>query len=140
MAMRMDSATSVPTAERADASKAVVRRAVGLLFTAGEPGELSELYTPGFRHGESRMELAGIHGARRICDRYLAGFSEATFEVTSMEATEERVTTHLKLRGRHTGAYEGHEPTGQVREARCLIVHRVEDGRIAEAWAVLRWS
>ncbi len=134
------SATSVLTVKRADANKAVVRRALGLLFTEGEPRELSELYTPGFRDDDPRMELAGIHGARRICDRYLAGFSEATFEVTSVEATEDRVTTHMRLRGRHTGAYDGHPPTGQVVEARCLLVHRMEDGRIAEAWAVLRWS
>ena len=138
--MSVASATSVPTVERAEASKAVVRRALGLLFTEGEPREVSELYTLGFRYHEPRMELAGIHGARRICERYMAGFSEAMFEVTSMEATEDRVTTHLMLRGRHTGAYEGHEPTGQVVEARCLLVHRMEDGRIAEAWAVLRWS
>ena len=91
--------TSVPTAERAEASKAVVRRALRLLFTEGEPRELSELYTSRFRYHEPRMELAGIHGARRICERYLDGFSEAMFEVTSMEATENRVTTHLTLRG-----------------------------------------
>ena len=138
--MSVANATSVPTVERAEASKAVVRRALGLLFTKGEFRELSELYTPGFRDDEPRMELAGIHGARRICERYLAGFSEATFEVTSMEATEDRVTTHMRLRGRHTGAYGGHEPTGQVIETRCLLVHRMEDGRIAEGWAVLRWS
>ena len=138
--MSVASATRVATVEPAEASKAVVRRALALLFTEREPRELSELNMPGFRYHEPRMELAGIHGARRICERYMAGFSEATFEVTSMEATEERVTTHLKLRGRHTGAYEGHEPTGQVIEARCLLVHRMEDGRIAEAWAVLRWS
>ncbi len=132
--------TSVPTAERAEASKAVVRRALRLLFTEGEPRELSELYTSRFRYHEPRMELAGIHGARRICERYLDGFSEAMFEVTSMEATENRVTTHLTLRGRHTGAYEGRQPTGQEIEAQCLLVHRMEDGRIAEAWGVLRWN
>ena len=113
---------------------------MGLLFTAGEPDELSELYTPGFRGHGPRVELAGVHGARRICETYLAGFSEAGFEVMRMEATTDRVTTHLRLHGRHTGTYEGHEPTGQEMEARCLFVHRMEDGRIAEAWAVLRWS
>ncbi len=138
--MSVASATSVPTVERAEASKAVVRRALGLLFTEGEPRELSELYTPRFRYHEPRMELAGIHGARRICEKYLTGFSEAVLEVTRMEATEDRVTTHVRLRGRHTSAYEGHEPTGQEMEARCLLVHRMEDGRIAEAWALLRWS
>ena len=138
--MSVTSATRVATVEPAEASKAVVRRALGLLFTERDPRELAELYAPGFRNDESRMEPAGIHGARRFCERYLAGFSGATFEVTSMEATEDRVTTHMRLRGRHTGAYEGHEPTGQEIEARCLLVHRMEDGRIAEAWAVLRWS
>ena len=133
--------TGLETSERSGgASKATVGRAIELLFGDCDPHEFDELYTSGFRYHEPRPELAGVGGHRHICEDVLAGFSDVELRVISMEATTERVTTHFTLRGRHTGTFEGNEPTGRQIEARGLFVHRIEGGRIAEAWTVLRWG
>ncbi len=132
--------TTIRSTDQRDANLALVSRALGLLMTEATSEQLVEVYTPGFRYHEPRVELAGVPGARRICEKYLAGFSDVEMDVSSMDETGDRVTTHVTLRGRHTGCFDGHRPTGRLMEARGIFVHRVESGRIAEAWAMLRWN
>ena len=126
--------------DRSETNMALVRRALTLALTEAGDADLAALYAPGFRYHEPKLELDGIRGARRICEKYFAGFSDAELDLIGMDASEHRVTTRIRLRGRHTGYFQGHAPTGRSMEAQGVLVHRIEGGRIAEAWAVLSWS
>ncbi len=126
--------------EQQDANIALVSRAMELLLVDADPEEIAELYDPRFRYHEPRHELSGVPGALRICDDYLAGFSDVEAEVDSIEAIGDRVKVQITLRGHHTGSFEGHQPSGRQMVATGLFVHRVSDGRIAETWATLRWT
>ena len=132
--------TLTTSTDQTDANLALVSRALRLLITEATPQQLAELYAPDFRYHGPRRELTGVQGARSISHDYAAGFSDAQFTVDSIEPIGDRVRTQISLRGRHTGRYEGHPPTGRVMEATGVFVHRVENGRIAEVWAVLHWN
>ena len=171
----MTTATNQTTsAEQKDANIALVSRAMELLLVDADPDEIAELYAPGFRYHEPRHELSGVPGALRICDDYLAGFSDVEVQMDSIEAVGDRVKAQMTLRrpgrpphlrrlprgllrcrganglyrgggrpgerGRHTGSFEGHQPSGREMVASGFFVHRISDGRIAETWATLRWS
>ena len=137
----MTTATNQTTsAEQKDANIALVSRAMELLLVDADPDEIAELYAPGFRYHEPRHELSGVPGALRICDGYLAGFSDVEVQMDSIEAVGDRVKAQMTLRGRHTGSFEGHQPSGREMVASGFFVHRISDGRIAETWATLRWS
>ncbi len=126
--------------DRSEANMALVRRALTLALTEAGDADLTALYAPEFRYLQPQLKLDGVRGARRICENYFAGISDAEFDVIGMDASGDRVTTRIRLRGRHAGYFEGHAPTGRSMEAQGLLVHRIEGGRIAEAWGVLRWS
>ena len=126
--------------DRSETNMALVRRALALALTEADDADLAALYAPGFRYHQPKLELDGVRGARRICENYPAGFSDAELDVIGMDASEDRVTTRIRFRGRHTGHSQGHPPTGRSMEAQGLFVHRIEGGRIAEAWGVLRWN
>ncbi len=131
--------TLTTSTEQKDANIALVSRAMELLLVDPDPEEIAELYDPGFRYHEPRHELSGVPGALRICDDYLAGFSDVEAEVDSIEAMGSRVKVQITLRGRHTGSFNGHQPSGREMLATGLFVHSISGGRIAETWATLRW-
>ena len=140
MTMTVATDTLTTSSDEKDANLELVSRALRLLIMDTTQEQLAALYAPGFRYHEPRRELFGVQGARNISRDYAAGFSEATFAIDSIEPIGDRVRTQISLRGRHTGHYEGHPPTGRVMEATGVFVHRIEHGRIAEVWAALHWS
>lgn len=63
-----------------------------------------------------------------------AAFSERHFTVDEMIAEGDVVATRTTLRGIHTGAFQGHPPTGKPMAATGLTLERIQDGRIVERW------
>lgn len=84
--------------------------------------------TPGSPEPQIReMHLQGIA-------RFNAAFSERHFTVDEMIAEGDTVATRTTLRGIHTGAFQGHPPTGKPMAATGLTLERIRDGRIVERW------
>jgi predicted ester cyclase len=112
---------------------AIARRALELVASERTPevlAEVRELYAPGFRaYGPARARA--FHEAD--------AFEDVQLRIERMEASGSRVISRITLRGRHTGVFEGQEPSGRTMEARGVVVHRIEANRIVEAWAVLNW-
>ena len=112
---------------------AIARRALKLVAQVRTPAVLAgmrELYAEGFRaYGPARARA--FHEAD--------AFDDVDLRIERMEASGPRVISRIVFRGRHTGVFEGQEPSGRMMEARGVVVHRIEAGRIVEAWAVLNW-
>lgn len=67
---------------------------------------------------------------------WLAAFPDLRWEIDSVVAQGERVVTWAMAHGTHQGAWLGIAPTGRRVAIRCVVLHRVADGRIVEDWVV----
>jgi steroid delta-isomerase-like uncharacterized protein len=84
--------------------------------------------TPGSPEPQNREQhLQGIY-------MFNAAFSERHFTIDEMIAEGDTVATRTTLRGIHTGAFQGHPPTGKPMSATGLTLERIQDGRIVERW------
>jgi steroid delta-isomerase-like uncharacterized protein len=84
--------------------------------------------TPGSSEPQNReRHLQGI-------SMFNAAFSDRHFTVDEMIAEGDVVATRTTLRGLHTGAFQGHPPTGKPMAATGLTLERIQDGRIVERW------
>jgi predicted ester cyclase len=84
--------------------------------------------TPGSPGPQNReRHLQGI-------SMFNAAFSDRHFTVDEMIAEGDTVATRITMRGLHTGAFQGHPPTGRPMAATGLTLERIQDGRIVERW------
>lgn len=84
--------------------------------------------TPGSPEPQNReRHLQGI-------SMFNAAFSDRHFTVDEMIAEGDTIATRTTLRGIHTGAFQGHLPTGRPMAATGLTLERIQDGRIVERW------
>src|SRR5690242_5508337 len=62
-------------------------------------------------------------------------FSDLRFTIQDMVVEGSRVAVRWTWRGTHQGAFAGIAPTGRLASNEGIAIYRVEDGKIAEAWA-----
>jgi len=67
---------------------------------------------------------------------WLAAFPDLTWEIEAVVTQGERVVTWAVAHGTHQGHWLGVAPTGRRIAIRCVVLHRVADGRIVEDWVV----
>ena len=68
---------------------------------------------------------------------WLAGFPDLHFTVEQMLAEGDRVVTHSRMRGTHTGAWHGLAPTGREVSLPMIVIQRISGGKIAEDWVLV---
>ena len=78
--------------------------------------------------------LMGPQGVKgRIID-YRIAFPDLKIEVEDVIAENTRVVTRWTLRGTHLGKFADSQPSGQRIEVSGITIHRINRGRIVEAW------
>ncbi|UJF34045.1 ester cyclase [Paenibacillus hexagrammi] len=82
-------------------------------------------YTPGTKDG--------LIGMSRVL---LAAFPDQQSSIQSIVGDGDRVVARLVLRGTHQGTFRGVEPTGLSVEVNLYREYRLEQGLIAEHWAL----
>lgn len=60
--------------------------------------------------------------------------------VEQQVAEGDLVVTRFTSSGRHTGVFQGVEPTGEVWTPEGIVIRRIEDGKIADDWEVVHIS
>lgn len=68
---------------------------------------------------------------------WLAGFPDLHFTVEQIIAEGDRVVTHSRMRGTHTGAWHGLAPTGRAVSLPMIVIQRIGGGKIAEDWVLV---
>ncbi|HYG09545.1 MAG TPA: ester cyclase [Pyrinomonadaceae bacterium] len=68
---------------------------------------------------------------------WLEGFPDMRFTVEQMIAEGDRVVTHCRMRGTHTGAWSGLAPTGREVSLPMIVIQRIAGGKIAEDWVLV---
>jgi steroid delta-isomerase-like uncharacterized protein len=130
--------TTVPGREDVDleANKALVRSFVEAWNTRDFDrfdalmGESAVLHVAG---GQIPCDPAGT---RAIADEWTSAFPDWRFELPRLVAEGTLVVAHMPYSGTHHGRIAGVDPTGRSCTVDEMVIFRIADGRIAEAWEV----
>ncbi|MFH0241602.1 ester cyclase [Streptomyces sp. HK10] len=93
------------------------------------------LCTDGYTHHDPALTSydLGLARAKEENARAFEAF-EPMVAVEDLVAEGDRVCARLSYTGRHSGAYQGLEPTGREVSTTGHATFRLEDGKIAESW------
>jgi steroid delta-isomerase-like uncharacterized protein len=83
--------------------------------------------------GEVRCDPAGT---RAIAEEWTAAFPDWRFELLRLVAEGTLVVAHMPYSGTHRGRIMGVEATGRSCTVEEMVIFRIADDRIAEAWEV----
>ncbi len=119
----------------------LIRRRFGEHPILGEAeSDLSAVYASDVvLHGPAER-FEGIDGIRQAALETRAAFSDIEFRVDEMTSREsDRVVTKIVGRSRHTGPFQGAQPTDKWVQVNGIVISRLEGGRIVEEWRNMSW-
>jgi steroid delta-isomerase-like uncharacterized protein len=124
-----------------EAKKAVVYRLNTEIWNQKKVEAVDEIFASDvviYRSG--RPVIQGVETLRQWVANYARntwGDSQATID--EIVAEGDLVVTRWTVRGIHAGEWRGIAPTGRPINITGMTIHRVVDGKIAEAWAEENW-
>jgi predicted ester cyclase len=120
----------------AEGNKAVVLRYVEEVWNAHDLNAIDDLVSPEYvKHAVTTDEYR-YGGARRIWEWILYVFPDHRFDIEDAAADGETVAVRGTMTGTHEGELMSLSPTGRCVAAQQSHWFRVEDGKVAEHWAV----
>ena len=139
--------TTAPAAlsiEAAGAARvAVALEAIGLVVETDAEARragIERVFEPNFRAAGSGRELCPIDAAQALHPAGFDAFDDRSVEIVRTVESGDRVLAYVTVRGTHVGTFCGAAGTGRRMRADGLFVLRIPQGRVAEAWSVLRWQ
>lgn len=151
----MTQATTIRTAAQATAPAAlsteaagadrvaVALAAIGLVIETDAEARragVERVFEPDFRAAGSGRELCPIDAAQPLHPAGFDAFDDRSVEIVRTVESGDRVLAYVTVRGTHVGTFCGAAGTGRRMRADGLFVLRIPQGRVAEAWSVLRWQ
>lgn len=129
----------VPTdaAGSTEANKQLVRREVTEAWNEGNLDVVDELFAADCVDHVPLLpeEIRGREGHKQMIQAFRATFPDLEMSIDELVAEGDTVAFRFSLRGTHDGDFMGIEATGNAVELTGSVFARVDDGRIAEAWA-----
>ncbi len=93
------------------------------------PGFVDHHFPPGLPPGPA--------GVRQFFQQILGGiFSNMKIEIDFLLAEGDKVDCHFALTAKHTGAFAGIKPKGNLIRCPAISTFRVADGKLVEAWEI----
>ncbi len=123
-------------------NKEIVRRMIerGLPDAKTNPAALHEYFADHYVDRTSSFERNDIHGVKEgISDRHEAS-PDLQMEILQQAASGDVVFTHWKASWNHVKAHQKHRklkdvaPSGVEVQVGGVFIHRLENGKIVEAW------
>ena len=132
----MTTTAESPGAAQLAANKAVVRSFVDA-WNSRDFGRFQTLMGEG-----AVLRIGGVvvpcdpAGTRAIAEAWTTAFTDWRFDLRALIAEGDRVVAHLPYRGTHRGAILGVAPTNRSCSVGEIVIFRISEGKIAEAWEV----
>jgi steroid delta-isomerase-like uncharacterized protein len=118
-------------------NKAVIRRLVGEVYNEGNLDVVDELVAPDlFDHAAVPEHQHGIDGFKHIMEWVRTFSSDVHYDIEDIIAEGEKVAVRMTQSGTHTGSVKGNPATGKSFSVDYVHWFRLEDGKVAEMWAV----
>jgi len=124
------------TATDLDANKSLIRAFVAA-WNDREFDRFDALMGPGAVLTVGSMTVpCDPKGTRAIAEEWTTAFPDWRFELLGVVAEGDRVVAHMPYRGTFSHAINGVAPTGRFANVDEIVIFRIADGKIAEAWEV----
>lgn len=120
-----------------DQQKNIVSRISDEAFGEGDLSVVEEVFAAEYvQHGPFQEDVHGIDGMKESVRVMRDAFPDLATEDHVVVGEGEYVLLHQTISGTHEGALMGIEPTGNVVSVSSMVLHRFEDGKVAEAWVI----
>jgi len=126
--------------QTADQNKQIVRQFMEECWNRGNVNMASDLLAERVRfHDPVFPNLnAGIQNIKRHIEGCRRAFPDLQFTIDDMIAERNEVVIHWTGRGTHGGPFLGMQPTNRKVAVNGTSIHRIEGGKIAEAY--VHWN
>ncbi len=116
-------------------NKSIVRRWVEDGWNKQNTALIDELYTPNFYQHETGPEtVTNREALKPFVAGYLSAFPDLHFTIEDLIAEGDKVTWRFKATGTNKGSLMGAPASGKAATITGIIIFRLEDSRMAEAW------
>ncbi len=107
-------------------------------MTEGVDTAIEEVFAADFvEHNPTLGEIHGPDGFRnRVYKPLRDAFSDLEVVIEELIAEDNRVVLRATIHGIHEGEFNDIEATGNTIEVPVMVIHRVEDGLVAERWVI----
>jgi steroid delta-isomerase-like uncharacterized protein len=68
---------------------------------------------------------------------WVDAFPDLQFTIEQTVASNDRVASHMTMRGTHKGAWMGVSPSGKQISIEMMVIHRIEARKIVEDWVLV---
>lgn len=127
--------------DQTEAAKAIARRWFDEVINQRDLDAIADIYAADYvHHGPEGAEMQGPETVRTFAASILAASDDRRAVVEQQVAEGDLVVTRFISSGRHTGRFQGVEPTGEVWTTEGIVISRIEDGKIAEDWEIVHHS
>jgi predicted ester cyclase len=109
-------------------------------YDRGDADSFAACLTNDWREYDGAGEVATIDEERPTMAAHQVAFPDKHTEIHRVVADDELVACHCTTTATHTGRYLDLEPTGKRVVLHEMMFNRVQDGRLAETWAVVEGS
>ena len=117
-------------------NKALVRRYFEEVLNRGELATVDEIFAANYFYHGRPEDRTDPEGTRQMAIRVRNAFPDLHITVDDQIAEDDRVVTRWTLSGTSQGSYSTIGPTGKRVQWSAIFIHRLEGGKIAEAWVV----
>lgn len=117
------------------ANRAMLQRFWEEIFNQANTKTLDEIVAKDYlNHDLVPGEGPGSEGLKQFVHLLHNSFADLRFEPTQMVAGDDKVVTRWEATGTHSGEFMGVPATGKKIKATGMAMHRIENGKIVEAW------
>lgn len=98
---------------------------------------VDELYVPDYVHHDPSLPpefQRGRDAYKQLVTMFHTGFPDIKVTVEDLVAEGDKVVARWTWRGTNQGEFQGMPPTGKQVTGSGISIHRIAEGKIAEAW------
>ena len=121
----------------ATGNKRIVQQFIDDIWNNNNLAKIENYWTPDcVNHVLPPSANRGLENLKASHQPFFEAFSNICIEILDQIAEGDKVVTHLVFRGKHTGEFFGVLSTTKSVEMRGIRIDRIQNGKIAEHWAV----
>jgi steroid delta-isomerase-like uncharacterized protein len=115
----------------------LIRRVYEEVYNRGVLDALEDIYTAEYFSHPNSINPEGVRGPEGIRETVRTlrdAVPDVRFEILDAVSSGDKVVTRWKMTGTMTGSMYGFPPTGIFGHVTGITIHRIHNGRVAEAW------
>jgi Predicted ester cyclase len=119
----------------AEQNKSIVRRWIEEGWNKHNLAVIDEVYAPNFvQHEPEPQTVISREALKQYVSAYLTTFPDLQLSIEDLIAEGDKVVWRFNSTGHQTGPFMGMPPTGRTSNITGIVIFRLENSRIAEAW------